>query len=117
MSKRSTKLKSGDTVIVIAGKDKGKVGKVKAVYAPQHSVRHETMSIVVENVNLKTCHEKPNPSKQLPGGRVKREAALHISNVAIYNPATQKADKVGFKFLTDGQKIRVYRSNGEAINA
>ena len=117
MSKRSTKLKTGDTIVVTAGKDKGKIGKIKSVHVPQHAVRQNTLSVVVENINIVTCHEKPNPSKQTPGGRVKREAALHISNVAIYNPLTQKADKVGIKFLSDGKKIRVYRSNGEAITA
>lgn len=116
MSKRMTKIKVKDKVIVTAGRDKGKTGEVKQVFVPQKGARQQDMCVVITGVNVKTTHVKPNPNKQQPGGIVKREAPLHISNVAIFNPMTQKADKIGFKILADGQKVRVYRSNGEAIS-
>lgn len=102
------KLKTGDNVIVIAGKDKGKLGCIAKVLLT-------TEKVVVEGVNLVKKHIKPNPNANQPGGIVTREAAIAVSNVAIYNPMTKKADRVGYKFLNDGKKVRVYKSNQEVI--
>lgn len=105
------RIKSGDTVIVIAGKSKGHVGKVTRVGAD---------GIVVEGANLIKKHVKPNPQLEQRGGIITREAPLDVSNVAIYNPISKKADKVGFKFLEkDGnkQKVRYFKSNDEVIDA
>lgn len=103
--------RSGDEVIVVAGKSKGHVGKVLRVM-------HE--SIVVEGGNIITKHVKRNPNQQEDkGGIVKREAAIHISNVAHYNPATKKADKIGFKFVQSddaNKKVRYFKSNNEIID-
>ena len=96
-----SKLRKGDTVIVIAGKDKGKQGTVQAV---------KNDRIKVEGINIVTKHQKPN---QATG--VKQEAFLHISNVAILNAQTQKADRITYQFGEDGKKQRVYRSNGEVV--
>jgi len=104
------KIKKGDEVIVITGKDKGKRGSVVRVIP-------ETGRVVVENVNLVKKHQKPNPNLGIPGGIIEKEMPLDVSNVAIYNPATGKADRVGFKFLEDGRKVRYFKSNGEVIDA
>jgi len=103
------KIKKGDDVVVIAGKDKGKRGSVLRVVDAEH--------VVVEGVNVVKKHQRPNPMKGLTGGIVDKEMPLHISNVAIFNSATKKADRVGFKLLTDGRRVRVFRSNGEMIDA
>jgi large subunit ribosomal protein L24 len=100
------RIKKGDRVVVIAGKSKGTQGTV---------VRVDEQSVVVENVNVVKRHTKPNPAAQNPGGIVEREAAIHLSNVMLFNPATKKGDRVGFKVLADGKKVRVFRSNGEVI--
>lgn len=100
------KLRKGDTVIVIAGKDKGKQGTVLAV---------KNDRVKVEGVNIVTKHQKPNQITGTEGGLVKKEAFLHISNVAIYNEKTQKADRIAYQFDENGNKQRVYRSNGEVI--
>lgn len=97
----------GDTVVVIAGKDKGKQGEVLAVQGER---------VVIANVNLIKRHTKPNPQAGVSGGVVEREAAIHLSNVAILNPATGRGDRIGFKVLEDGRKLRVFRSSGEALN-
>lgn len=105
------RIKSGDTVIVIAGKSKGHIGKVTRVAAD---------SVVVEGANLIKKHVKPNPQLEQRGGIITREAPLDVSNVAIYNPVSKKADKVGFKFLEkDGnkKKVRYFKSNNEVIDA
>lgn len=102
------KLKTGDNVIVIAGKDKGKLGRITRVLTGPEKV-------VVEGVNLVKKHVKPNPNANQPGGIVQRESAIHVSNVAIYNPTTKKADRIGYKFLNDGKKVRCYKSNDEVI--
>ena len=104
-----SKIKKGDEVLVIAGKSKGKRGTVLKMLPEQERV-------LVGGVNLIKKHVKPNPNKGVEGGIVEREASLHISNVAIYNPATKKADRVGFKFLNDDQKVRFFKSNGELID-
>jgi large subunit ribosomal protein L24 len=103
------KIKKGDEVIVITGKDKGKRGTVVRVLADDQ--------VVVENVNMIKKHQKPNPMAGVSGGIIEKEAALHVSNVAIYNRATGKADRVGFKVLEDGRKVRIFKSNQEVIEA
>jgi large subunit ribosomal protein L24 len=103
------KIRRGDNVVVIAGKDKGKRGSVLRVVDEGH--------VVVEGVNRVKKHERPNPMRGTQGGIVEMEMPLDVSNVAILNPATQKADRVGFKFLEDGRKVRFYKSNGEVIDA
>ncbi|MBK9493821.1 MAG: 50S ribosomal protein L24 [Alphaproteobacteria bacterium ADurb.BinA280] len=102
------RIRKGDQVLVIAGKNKGQKGDVVRV-AGDH--------IVVSNINLVKRHTKPNPQANQPGGVVEREAPIHISNVMLFNPALNKGDRVGFKVLEDGRKIRVFRSSGEAIDA
>ena len=103
------KIRKGDEVIVIAGKDKGKRGTVASRVDADH--------VVVEGVNRSIKHVKPNPVKGVVGGRVEIDMPLHVSNVSLYNPATQKADRVGFKLLEDGTKVRVFRSSGEVVAA
>lgn len=103
------KIRKGDQVVVIAGKDKGKRGTVLRRVDAEH--------VVVEGVNRAKKHVKPNPVKGVVGGVVDKDMPLHISNVSLYNPATQKADRVGFKLLEDGTKVRVFRSSGEMVGA
>jgi large subunit ribosomal protein L24 len=103
------KLRKGDQVIVIAGRDKGKRGTV--------TQRVDEERIVVEGVNIVKKHVKPNPMKGTTGGVVEKSMSIHQSNVAIYNAATGKADRVGVKLLGDGKKVRVYKSSGEEIKA
>ncbi len=103
------KVKTGDEVVVIAGKDKGKRGQIK-------NVLPDASRVLVEGVNLLTKHVRPNPQKGIKGGLEKQEGTLHISNVAIFNAQTQKADRVGYKVLNDGTKVRIYRSTGEQID-
>ena len=103
------KIRKGDEVIVIAGKDKGKRGTVLR--------RVDAERVVVEGVNRVKKHVKPNPVKGVAGGVVDKDMPLHISNVSLYNPATKKADRVGFKSLEDGTKVRVFKSSGEVVGA
>lgn len=103
------KIKKGDEVVVLIGKDKGKRGIVLNVLS-------EVDKLVVENVNMAKRHTKGNPMQGTPGGIVEKEMALHISNVAIWNPVTNKADRVGFRFLEDGQKVRYFKSNNEIVD-
>ena len=102
------KIRKGDNVVVIAGKDKGKRGDVAKYVDDTH--------VIVNGVNTVRRHTKPNPMKNQPGGIVSKEAPIHISNVAIWNPVTQKADRIGFRIMQDGRKLRFYKSNGEQIN-
>jgi len=102
------RIKKGDQIIVIAGADKGKKGEV---------VRVAGDKVVVQNINIVKRHTKPNPSAGQAGGIVEREAPIHISNVMLFNSAAGKGDRVGFKVLEDGRKVRVFRSSGEAIDA
>ncbi len=102
------RIRKGDTVVVIAGRDKGRTGAVVKVLDDDH--------VVVENVNMVKKHQKPNPNRGTPGGIVQKEAPLHASNVALWNPATKKADRVGFRTLEDGRKVRYFRSNGEVVD-
>lgn len=108
------KLKSGDKVVVIAGREKGKQGTILRVINSKCAIKG--LRVVVEGINLVKRHTKANPSKEKPGGIIEKEASLHISNVAILNTATDKADKVGFKILQDGRKVRFFKSNGEVID-
>lgn len=101
------KIKRDDEVIVIAGRDKGKRGSVRKVLNDGR--------LIVAGVQMIKKHQKPNPQLGVAGGIVEKEAALQASNVAIFNSNTQKADRVGFKVLEDGSKIRVFKSSGEAI--
>jgi large subunit ribosomal protein L24 len=102
------RIRKGDQVIVITGKNKGQKGEV---------VRVAGDKLIVSNINLVKRHTKPNPQANQPGGIVEKEAPIHVSNVMIFNPAAGKGDRVGFKVLEDGRKLRVFRSSGEAIDA
>ena len=103
------KIRKGDNVVVITGRDKGKRGDVSRVVDASH--------VVVNGINTVKRHTRPNPLKNQPGGIVTREVPIHVSNVAIWNPVTRKADRVGFRTLEDGRKVRFFKSNGEQIGA
>jgi large subunit ribosomal protein L24 len=103
------KIRKGDEVIVLTGRDKGRRGKVVARVDADH--------LSVEGVNVVKKHVKPNPMKGTTGGIVDKTLPIHQSNVAIYNAATAKADRVGIKLLADGKKVRVFKSSGEEIKA
>ena len=102
------KIRKGDDIVMIAGKDKGRRGLVMRMLDDGH--------VLVEGVNKVKKHEKPNPIKGVAGGIVEKEMAVDISNVALFNPATQKADRVGIKVLEDGRKVRYFKSNGEVLD-
>ncbi len=102
------KIKKGDDVVVRVGKDKGKRGTVVRIVDNQR--------VIVENVNMAKKHQKPNPQKGEPGGIVEKEMSLDLSNVGLFNPETGAADRVGIKFLEDGRKVRVFKSNGEVVD-
>ena len=104
-----SKIHKGDQVVLNTGKDKGKRGTVLSVLDSGH--------VVVEGLNVAKKHAKPNPMKGITGGIVSKEMPIDISNVALFNNATQKADRVGYKVLKDGKKVRVFKSNGEAVDA
>ena len=103
------KIRKGDSVIVIAGKDKGKRGSVLRIVGEER--------VVVEGVNRVKKHQRPNPMRGSTGGIVEMELSIHRSNIALVNPVTQKADRVGFRELEDGRKVRFFKSNGEVIDA
>ena len=103
------KIRKGDDVVVLAGKDKGKRGVVLRVV-------DERDAVIVENVNMVKRHTKGNPMQGTPGGIVEKEMPLHISNVAVWNPVSNKGDRIGFKTLEDGQKVRVFRSTDEVVD-
>ncbi|WP_404399789.1 50S ribosomal protein L24 [Idiomarina seosinensis] len=103
----AAKIKRDDEVVVLAGKDKGKQGKVLKVLTDKDRV-------IVEGVNIVKKHQKPNPASGESGGIVEKEAPLHVSNVAILNPETGKADRVGFR-IEDGKKVRFFKSNNAII--
>ena len=102
------RIRKGDQVIVIAGSDKGKKGEV---------VRIAGEKVVVQNINIIKRHTKANPQTGQAGGIIEREAPIHVSNIMLLNPVSGKGEKVGFKVLEDGRKLRVFRSSGEAIDA
>jgi len=110
MSRLQTPIRRNDTVIVTAGKDSGKRGRVLKVLPVKNR-------LIVEGVNMIKRHTRPNPQRNIKGGIVEREAAIHSSNVMVLNPATGKGERVGFKVLGDGRKVRVFRSSGEALDA
>jgi len=101
------KIRRDDEVVILAGKDKGKQGKVLKVLPSEDR-------LLIEGVNLVKKHQKPNPQANVPGGIIEKEASIHVSNVAIVNPATGKADRVGFRF-EDEKKVRFFKSNGELV--
>jgi large subunit ribosomal protein L24 len=102
------RIKKGDEVIVIAGKDKGRRGSVLRVF--------EDGRVVVENVNITKKHQRPNPAAQVPGGIIEKEAPLHPSNVMLFNPTTEKGDRVGIRVLEDGRKVRYFKANDEVVD-
>jgi large subunit ribosomal protein L24 len=102
------RIRKGDQVLVIAGKSKGQRGEVTRVAGD---------SVFVQNINLIKRHTKPNPQANQPGGIVEREASIHISNVMLFNSASGKGERVGFKTLDDGRKVRVFRPSGDVIDA
>ena len=103
------KIRKGDTVILIAGRDKGRRGAVIEVLADDR--------VRVEGLNMSKKHTRPNPQAGVQGGIIERESPVHISNVQIFNPATQKGDRVGIKALEDGRRVRVFKSNKEMVDA
>lgn len=103
------KIRKGDDVIVITGRDKGRRGAVIRCVGGD--------KLLVEGVNRVKKHTKPNPMKGEQGGIVEKEMPIHLSNVALFNPATQKADRVGVRVLEDGRKVRVFKSSGELVEA
>jgi large subunit ribosomal protein L24 len=104
----SRKIKTNDDVVVLAGKDKGKRGKVLKVL--------DDGRLLVSGIQIVKKHQKPNPQLGVPGGIIEKEAPIDISNVALYNPETRKADRVGFKVQEDGKKVRVFKSSGAAVD-
>jgi large subunit ribosomal protein L24 len=109
------KIKSKDTVIVLAGKDKGKTGVVSKIISPSGKKKPATTRVIVEGVNIVKRHTRGNPSAEQPGGIIQKEASIDISNVALLNPKTGKADRVGFKIVED-RKVRVFKSTGEVVD-
>jgi large subunit ribosomal protein L24 len=102
------RIRKNDQVIVIAGRDKGRKGTVTRVDGER---------VWVENVNVVKRHQKPNPAKGLQGGIIEKEMPLHVSNVALFNGTSGKADRVGFRTLEDGRKVRYFKSNNEVVDA
>ncbi len=102
------KIKKGDDIVVLTGKDKGSRGTVLRVI--------DDKKVIVENVNMVKKHQKPNPQKGISGGILDKEMPLDLSNVALYNPVKGGPDRVGFKILEDGRKVRVFKSNGEVVD-
>ncbi len=103
------RIRKGDEIVVLTGRDKGKRGSVLRRVDKDH--------VVVEGINRVKKHVKPNPMKNQTGGIVDKDMPIHISNIALFNQQTQKADRVGVKILDDGRKVRVFKSNGEQIDA
>jgi len=103
------RIRKGDEVVVITGRDKGKRGTVLR--------RVSAEFVVVEGVNRVKKHIRPNPMKGVTGGILDKDMPIHVSNIALFNPGTQKGDRVGFKQLDDGRKVRVFKSNGEQVDA
>jgi large subunit ribosomal protein L24 len=103
------RIKKGDEVVVIAGKDKGRRGAVVRIY--------DDGRVLVENVNIVKKHQKGNPQAGQPGGIISKEMPVDISNVMVLNPQTDKGDRIGFKTLADGKKVRYFKSNNEVLDA
>ncbi|MEC7875898.1 MAG: 50S ribosomal protein L24 [Pseudomonadota bacterium] len=104
-----SRLKKGDEVVVIAGKDKGNRGVVLSVISGDNKV-------IVENINMIKRHTKGNPAQGTPGGIVEKESSINQSNVAIWNPVSNKNDRIGYRYLKDGQKVRYFKSNNEVVD-
>jgi len=103
------RIKKGDEIIVITGKDKGRRGTVLRIMPYER--------VVVEGINIAKKHQRPDPNSGVAGGIVEKEMPIHASNVMLYNPATKKGDRVGFRSLEDGRKVRYFKSNGEVLDA
>ena len=103
------KLRKGDEVVVITGRDKGRRGTIIRVLAGD--------KVLVENVNMVKRHTRPNPARNTQGGIVEKEAPLHVSNVLLWNPVAKKGDRVGIRTLTDGRRVRYFKSNDEVVDA
>lgn len=103
------KIKKGDEVVVLTGRDKGKRGVVLRVI-------EERDRIIVENVNMVKRHTKGNPMQGTAGGIIEKEMPIHVSNIAVWNPVSSKGDRIGFKHLEDGRKVRIFRSNSEVVD-
>ena len=103
------KIRQGDEVIVISGKDKGRRGRVVRLFGDRR--------VVVENINIARKHQKPNPNAGVPGGIIEKEMPLNISNVMVFNPVTQRGDRVGYRRLEDGRKVRFFKSNDEVLDS
>jgi large subunit ribosomal protein L24 len=103
------RIRKGDEVVVLAGRDKGKRGTVLRRVDADH--------VVVEGVNRVKKHQRPNPMKGETGGIIDKDLPIHVSNVALFNPATKKADRAGIKVLDGGKKVRVFKDNGEQVDA
>ncbi len=103
------RIRKGDQVVVLTGKDRGKRGTVLRVL--------ENDRVVVENINVAKRHTRPNPMRGAQGGIVEKEMPIHVSNVALFNSAAKKGDRVGFRTLEDGRKVRYFKSNGEVVDA
>ena len=103
------RIRKGDEVIVLSGRDKGKRGTVLR--------RVDALHVVVEGVNRVKKHQRPNPMKGEQGGIVDKDLPIHVSNIALFNPATQKGERAGVKTLEDGRKVRVFKGNGEQVEA
>jgi large subunit ribosomal protein L24 len=104
-----SKIRKGDQVVVLSGRDKGRQGQVLKVLASGH--------VIVENVNRQKKHQKPNQQANQPGGIIEKEMPLAVSKVAIWNAGAKKADRIGYKTLADGKKVRFFKSNGEMLDA
>ena len=102
------KLRKGDEIVVLSGKDKGRTGSISQVRADG--------TVLVAGLNVAKKHLKGNPQKNQPGGIVDKEMPLHVSNVALFNPATRKADRVGIRVMQDGRRARYFKSNGEVVD-
>jgi large subunit ribosomal protein L24 len=102
------RIRKGDEVVVISGRDRGKRGTVLRRIDDEH--------VIVEGINRVKKHQRPNPMQGLTGGIVDKDMPIHVSNLALFNPATQKGDRISFKVLPDGRKVRVFRSNGEQVD-
>jgi large subunit ribosomal protein L24 len=103
------KIRKGDDVIVLSGRDKGKRGTVLRRLDAEH--------VIVEGINKVKKHQRPNPMKGIQGGIIDRDMPIHVSNVALFNPQTKQADRVGIKAMPDGRRVRVFKSNGEMVDA
>jgi len=102
------KIRKGDEVVIVTGRDRGKRGTVLRIVDAEH--------VLVEGANKVKKHQRPNPMKGVTGGIVEKEMPMHVSNVGLYNPATKKADRVGIRVLEDGRRARYFKSNGEVVD-